>query len=198
MKTTSQPSSGQMCAVICLMPLEVFSLKKKNKNPHIPEVKTRSLPACESFILHSWSPCWLTVLHLYTVQNHNVSPSKAWWEISSRHCGWIKLNHSLWLLLLFFFIVYGKSSPICGHLKSINKRDSYQTKKNSPCVFLKLKIVSVFIRWLTMGSRSRGQLHQLLWMCSVCKCAPVRLVGRRNSDPIRGQGLPTSLAPDNL
>lgn len=144
------------------------------------EVQTQSLPACESFILCSCSSHWLTELHLYTVHRQNVLSSKAWWEISSRRCGYIKLNQLTPATFVFYYL-----SPICGHLKSINKRDSYRGKMSflfcpseiENCLCFHPSGMNSTWGWST----SRGQLPQLLRMCSVRKCASVCFAGKHDS-----------------
>lgn len=172
-----------MCAMICSLPSEVFSSTKKKKTQAL-EVQLRSLPACESFILRSCSPRWLSALHLYTVQSHNAesSPPKPDGRLAV-DIGWSKLNHSLWLLLLyfiFFLLFMAHVPPFVAIWKASIKETAIRKKKKKIVSFRNWKTVSVFIHRLlavTMGSPIRGQLHQLLWMCSVCECAPVRSRG---------------------
>lgn len=106
------------------------------------EVQTQSLAACESFILCSCSSLTdrITFIHCAAPECPLLQTR---WEISIRRCGCIKLNQLT--LATFFFIIYGTRSLICGHLKSINKRDSIGEKCPFCSVLLKLKIVSVFI-----------------------------------------------------
>lgn len=187
-KTTSQPSSNRCVLLSVRRPRRCFLQKKpKQSSPktQAPEVQTGSLPACESFILHSRSPCWLTALHLYTAQSHNVFPAKAWWEISSRRCGWIKLNHSLWLPLLpflsFLYYLWHKFPHLWPSEKHQLKRQrSGKKKKKSSClsgIETGVCVPPLAARRWPWGSWAGVSWHQLLWMCSVCKCSPGCLVG---------------------
>lgn len=159
------------------------------------EVQTQLLPARESYILNSCSPCWLTPLLLYTVQSHSVFPSKAWWKITSGH--WLNQIKSLTLAYSLVFslsiLFTAQSSPSVAVWKA-----------STPNVLLCFWNCKSYL-YSPAGCSpwtwdpQAGVSYMGFYGCVlVCKCVPVGLVGRRDSDLIRGQSLPTSLAPDEI